>query len=927
MGSTSKPPSSPGEKQLYFLATKVVAPRCQGLIERPRLLDATSQLSAKQLAVLKAPAGFGKTSLAATWSERIRQSGHAVAWLTIDPDDDEPATFLFYMAHALQRACDGVGAAAISLIQESFLINPRAIVSTLINDLADIEDDVYLFLEDYHWVSNPDVHEALAFFLRRAPSHCHVVITTRTEPPLPLATLRAQNQLLEIDVSALRFDLQETQTFLEIERPGTLAPSDMKLLHDKTDGWPAALRIVASTSTQSRQDFEQYVRGLSGTQRPIGTYLEELLDGLPREIVQVMLRTAILDRLCAALCEFLTGTSSSDELFGLAEKRQLLLAPLDQEGRWYRYHPLLAEYLTHRLASELGNEIPGLHQRAALWYASQELWTDAVQHAIAGGDTVRALSWIKNCAMPLVKRGDLLTLLGWQRLFPAALLQTQPEVRLAIAWGMALAIRYDEALALVGEIERDIGTSQPADVKTLRRECEAIRSVAIVLKDNTEAALPIAQGCLSPPADAWTVNVASNVVRLCHLKAGDLKNFYATPWIPYSLDDDMRNVFASVYYRCLQGMAEAQQLRIASAESYYLDGLRLAEQHVGPHSVAAALAASFISRIRYEQGRLDEAEAMLVDRVSLINAGTMLDCVLSAYFVMARIAAHRMNLARAHSLLEWAENQGNARAWGRLSAAAVLERMRLYLNEGRLDQATECLHRLERLAAEYPAPTNCAWSDIHQYAALARAYLASAEERFDDAISILEGLRRELENVHNIYFALRVETHIAVARFKAKQVTEALKSLGGVVSAFARAGVYQIILDEGGPEIGSLLETFQENAERAGSSRKLMSDVAKLIGAWRSRYQTEPRQTSIPIVSSAISESTFAISEPLSTREGDILKLIADGLSNKEIARNLAITPETVKSHVKHIFTKLNVEKRAQAVSRAQILGLADTQH
>ena len=140
MGSTSKPPPSPGEKQLYFLATKVVPPRCQGLIERPRLLDVTPQLSGKQLAVLKAPAGFGKTSLAATWLERLRQSGHAVAWLTIDPDDDEPATFLFYIAHALQRACSGVGAAAINLIQESFLINPRAIVSTLINDLADIEE-------------------------------------------------------------------------------------------------------------------------------------------------------------------------------------------------------------------------------------------------------------------------------------------------------------------------------------------------------------------------------------------------------------------------------------------------------------------------------------------------------------------------------------------------------------------------------------------------------------------------------------------------------------------------------------------------------------------------------------------------------------------------------------------------------------------
>jgi LuxR family maltose regulon positive regulatory protein len=596
----------------------------------------------------------------------------------------------------------------------------------------------------------------------------------------------------------------------------------------------------------------------------------------------------------------------------------LLLAPLDQEGRWYRYHPLLAEYLTHRLASELGNEIPGLHQRAALWYASQELWTDAVQHAIAGGDTVRALSWIKNCAMPLVKRGDLFTLLGWQRLFPAALLQAQPEVRLAIAWGMALAIRSDEALALLSEIERDIGASDSADGKALRRECDVIRSVAIVLKDNSEAALPIAQGCLSPPADTWTVNVASNVVRLCHLKAGDLKKFYATPWIPYSLDDDMRNVFASVYYRCLQGMAEAQQLRIVSAESYYLDALRLAEQHVGSHSVAAALASSFISRIRYEQGRFDEAEAMLADRVSLINAGTMLDCVLSAYFVMARIAVNRTNLARAHTLLEWAENHGNTRAWGRLSAAAVLERMQLYLNEGRLDQATECLRRLEQLAAEYPAPTNCAWSDIHRFAALARAHLASAEERFDDAIAILEELRRELEDVHNIHFALRVETHLAVARFRAKQVTEALKSFGGIVSAFARVGVYQTILDEGGAEIGPLIATFQENAGRMGSSQELMSDVSRLMAAWRARYQTESQKAPTPIAASAISEA-------LSAREGDILKMIAEGLSNKEIARNLAITPETVKSHVKHIFTKLNVEKRAQAVSRAQILGLTGT--
>jgi LuxR family maltose regulon positive regulatory protein len=709
--------------------------------------------------------------------------------------------------------------------------------------------------------------------------------------------------------------VQETLTFLEIERSGTLGAFDVRLLHEKTEGWPAALRIVASTSIQLRQDFAQYVRNLSGAQRPIGAYLDELLDGLPRDMVQFMLRTAILDRLCAPLCEAVTRASSGPELLGSIEQRQLLLVPLDQEGQWYRYHPLLAEYLTQRLQSELDNEIPGLHQRASLWYASQELWTDAVQHAIAGGDAVRALEWIKNCAMPLVKRGDLFTLLGWQRLFPTALMRSQPEVALAIAWGMALAVRYDEALELLGEIERDIEASPGSDREVFHQECEAIRSVAIALKDDSEAALSIAEDGLSRSADPWTANVTSNVVRFGHLKRGDLKKFYATPWIPYSLDDDRRNVFASVYYRCIQGMAEAQQLRIAAAERYYLDALRLAEQHVGPNSVAAALPASLIARIRYEQGRMDEAEAMLIDRMPLINAGTLLDCVLSAYFVMARIAVHKMNPERAYTLLEWAESQGNTRGWGRLSAAAVLERARLCLNEGRIDEAAECLNRLERLAAEYPAATNCAWSDIHRYAALARAYVASAEQRFDDAISILSALRRDCENVHNLQLALRVETHLAAVRFRTKQVAEALESFGGIVTAFAKAGIYQTILDEGA-EVGPLLVAFQEKLERTESSRELMSYVSNLTTAWRSRYQSEPQQA-----------PTSAVVESLSERESDILKLIAGGLSNKEIARNLAITPETVKSHVKHIFTKLNVERRAQAVSRAQILGLAGTHH
>jgi LuxR family transcriptional regulator, maltose regulon positive regulatory protein len=266
------------------------------------------------------------------------------------------------------------------------------------------------------------------------------------------------------------------------------------------------------------------------------------------------------------------------------------------------------------------------------------------------------------------------------------------------------------------------------------------------------------------------------------------------------------------------------------------------------------------------------------------------------------IAVHRINLERASTLLELAENQGNTRGWGRLRAAAVFERARLCLNENRIEQAAEYLNRLERLSADHPAPSNCAWSDIHRYTALARAYLASAEERFDDAISILTGLQRELENARNLHFALRVEIFLAIVRFRAKRF------------ACAPAGIYRTILDEGA-EVGPLLAVIQESAQRTGSSLELIAYVSELVERWRSRYQSETVQT-----------TTSAVADLLSARETDILKLIAEGLSNKEIARDLVIAPETVKSHVKNIFAKLNVEKRAQAVARAQSLGLAGTQ-
>jgi LuxR family transcriptional regulator, maltose regulon positive regulatory protein len=899
-------------KRPQTIATKILPPRCVGLIQRPRLLDVVSHVQAKRLSVIKAPAGFGKTSLAVAWADRLSQSGTSVAWLSIDPSDNQVTHFLFHVSHALQHAHEGVGSPAIDLILETSLINPQAIVSSLINGLAEIDDDVCLFLEDFHAISDPAIHEAVAWLLRHAPSNFHLVLVTRTEPPLPLPALRAQNQLLEIDAAALRFDLDETRQFLEHEGLGPLDPTQLGLLHKRTEGWPAVLRIVAATSSQSKQNFSQHVRQLSATLRPIGAYLAEMVDGLPRDMALFMLRTAVLDRFSADLCKAVTQHKSSGEFLESIANRQLLLVPLDRDGLWYRYHHLLSAYLSHRLEAELGEEeIATLHRRASHWYASEELWTEAVQHAIAAGDTEQAVSWIKNCAMTLVKKGDLLTLLGWQRLFPMA--RSAIELKLAIAWGMALVIRLKETLELLRQIESDLGDQHSPESAAIACECATIRSVALVLGDDTQQALPVAEACLGRSNDPWTTNVASNVVRLGCLKAGDLAKFYATPWIPYSLDEDRRNVFASVYRRCLQGLAEVQQIRLAAAERYYLDAVALAEQYVGSDSVAAALPLSLLAQIRYEQGRVDEAENMVFDRLPILSATAMLDCVLSAYFVLVRLAASRKNFSHAYALLEQAESLGLARQWGRLVAAAVLERVRLSCLEGRLSESVAHLDRLDRIAKEYPASESCAWSDIYRYSALAHARVALLQDDSRNAISILKNLRREVDHAHSYYFGLRVDADLAMAHFRAGERADALATLRKVLDKGLHEGVYQTILDQG-PEMGTLLSSVRENAERTGDSSDFVSYLNRLMAGYPPHHsiQIKPGPTS-------------PIAEPLSIREGEILTLIAQGRSNKEIARTLSIAPETVKTHMKHVFIKLNVERRAQAVSRAQSLGLVST--
>jgi len=894
-----------------FLATKVVPPRLPvDLIVRPQLVGLAERAASKRLTVIKAPAGFGKTSLALIWLDRLRANGARVAWLSLDAEDDEPPRFVNYLAHALWHACGNVGAAAISLTADAAFVPLHAVVSTLINELVEVDDEVVLFLDDYHLVTRPAVHDAMSFFIEKAPQNVHVVLCCRTEPSLPLARMRAGDDLLEIDASALRFDFDETKRFVEHALPGVLNASRIETLFASTEGWAAALRISMSMLSRKECQGVKEPGAPSGASRPFAAYIEHMFERLPAEIVGFMLRTSILDRLSAPLCEAVTGLRTSQRMLDDIAEGQMLLQALDCDGKWFRYHHLMGEYLRAKLDAQHADEVAELHCRASGWYGGEELWTEAVKHAIAAGTTDNAIRLMEQCAMALVKKGDLLTLLGLQRRFPVGLAGAQVRVTLAIAWGMALALRFDEALAMLDTVERDIPSQTGAEPEGIRWECQAIRSVVAALKDDPEAALAIAEPCLErPSANIWTTNVASNVVRFAHWKAGNLEALYATPWMSYSIEENQRNLYSSVYRLCLLGHAEMQQLHFELAERYFTESMKLAEREAGPDSISVALCAPMIGQIWYEHGRLDEAETLVAGLMPVIDVAVLLDSVLIAYRVLIRIAVARSDMRQAYALLDRAQALACARGWERMTAAALVERIRLYLVEGRTVEAAVCVAQLDQVARSHSHSSRSISLEIEDYRALGAASVAAAQHRTEEATALLNTALQSAERRHGDFLAIRLRTMLALVWLAANERARAIEVFSEVLKIAAPAGVYQSILDVG-PDIGDLLHAVCDDAQNTAQTNETIAYANHLLHGWRTLYQpggNRQRDTE---------------RGSLSSREREIVDLIARGQSNKEIANTLGIGAETVKSHMKSIFMKLGVDKRAQAVARARDLGL-----
>jgi LuxR family transcriptional regulator, maltose regulon positive regulatory protein len=878
------------------------APRASR-IPRARLEGQLADATDRKLTVLRAPGGFGKTTLALCWIEELRSRGDAVAWLSIDGDDNEPRRFIYYVIQALHRACPDIGKESLKSANSATLQQLQAL---LVGEIADCGDELFLFLDDYNTVSHEAIHAFVAFLLRHAPANLRVVLMSRSEPPLELGALRARGELLEIDAARLRFTCDETGAFLGATAPAGLELEEVRTIHRLTEGWPAALRITALSFGAGR-DPAELLRSLTRSPTSIGGYMDELLSLLPSDLLEFMERTAIVDRLSASLCDAITGRPDGDVMLDRLDRQQLVTR-LDEEGDLYACHQLFREHLLQRLERHHGEEVAELHRRASRWYEARGLETETVKHLLAAGDTGAALVRITQCAGRMVESGDLLTLLNWERQLRSKSIQQPITLQLAIIWAEALSLSSAEAARHIEAVERAVQESDAGDAAAIRRECVALRAVASGLADDPVAAAGWVSRYAAQADDRLIARGSvDNVARSVHLWNARWSNFYAVPPIAGL---DPADVLPATYEANLRGIAELAQARAGPAEQAFLRSLEVGRQ-ARRFAGATGMAKGPYSELLYETGRTDEAESLLRDQIDLVANGVVLDSVLRGLLTAARLAARRGQAEQAGSLLERAEVVGLTREWPRLVAAALLGRLRLQLRQGVPSSALGLLKRLQQLHEAGTAAVTRGIEGVSHYHAMGQAVLSIDQQRPRQAVATLTPVFEDAVACGASLIAIRAGTILARAHVRARGVAQGLRVFDQVLRIATPSSFVGSMADEGA-EIVELLDLVE-----AGGTRPDLEDRRLFI-----RKLRDSLSGTVAGAAGPSSSATRGLQSPLSPREREILELIAEGQSNKAIARQLGLGPETVKTHLKNIFAKLGVERRTQAVLRADELGV-----
>jgi LuxR family maltose regulon positive regulatory protein len=848
----------------------------------------------RKLTLISAPAGFGKTTLVSEWAAGCERP---VAWLSLDEGDNDPTRFLIYLVAALQTIAASLGKGLSAVLQSPQPPQTESILTTLLNEIATVPDTFVLVLDDYHVIDSKPIDNALTFLLEHLPPPMRLVIATREDPDLPLARLRAGDQLTELRATDLRFTPAEAAEFLNRVMGLSLSAEDIAALETRTVGWIAGL-LLAAFSMQGQKDVTSFIKSFTGSHNFVMDYLvEEVLQQQSESVQTFLLRTSILDRLSGPLCNavLLDLSASGQETLEYLEQANLFIVPLDNERRWYRYHHLFADLLRQRLhqsVSSTADEKMGvaeLHVRASAWYEDNGLEIEAFHHATAANDYDRAERLIEGKGMPLHFRGAVAPVLNWLSSLPTSVLDARPSL-----W-----TSYASVLLVTGQLTRVEQTLQaaetalqgePLDDKTrdLVGRIAAIRATAATSQGQVEIIIAQSRRALEY---LHPDNLAFRTSTTCKLGfAYQLQGDRAAARRAYTEVITIGQASGNIIFTLLAtiglgGLQEADNKLHLAAQTY-----GSVVQLCGDQPLPFASEAYFgLARLHYEWNDLEAAQHHAQQSAELARQIENNDRFVASEVFLARLNLARRDAKSAAAILAGAEDF--------LRQHNFVDRML----EVAATQVLTLLHQGNVAAAAQLAQTH--ELPISQ----ARVYLAQGEPT--RSLAVLEPLRRQAEAKGWEDERLKVMILQAVAHHANGEKDNAVQLLGDALALAEPGGFIRSFVDEGIPMVQLLAEA---------AAQGIMPDyTAKLLAV----FETEKDKGEDKAYLSSI-QSTQPLIEPLSQRELEVLQLIAQGLSNREIGERLFLALITVKGHNQRIFGKLQVQRRTEAVARARELGL-----
>jgi LuxR family maltose regulon positive regulatory protein len=899
------------------LATKLHVPEPRtDLVVRHRLQDrlASAERDFTRLVLVSAPAGFGKTTVLSQW---FAASSAKIAWISLDAGDNDVRRFLTHLIAALQTTNADLGRDAQGLVAGSE-VSVDAVLTSVVNDLDTLAEATVLAFDDYHEITALPVHEAVAFLLDHLPRHVRLAMTTRSDPPLPLARLRSNGGLLELRAADLRFTVGEAAALLNDVMGLTLADGDVRTLDDRTEGWAAGLQLAA-LSIRGRKDATAFVDAFAGSHRFVLDYLvEEVLDRQPAEVRTFLLETSVLREMTAPLCDALTGRAGSDAVLETLDRDNVFVATLDEDRSWYRYHHLFADALRVRLRAQHPERVGELHVVAAGWLAEHGLLADAVRHAIASGDMERVADLFELGLADLRQHRQDGTIREWLAALPDDVVRARPLLATTAGWSRLAAGDFpgvepwlaaaEEALTApqvaLGSVPGALAgaaTARAAELRGLPSMIEVYRASVAQARGDVDGTVGHARRAfeLAGPADHFARGASAGFLGLAAWAGGDLG----------AATDIFGEAVASLRAAGMVADELGSTVVLANlwlgrgrpdeARRLYERALAVAENHAGPVLSTTGDLHVGLADVLREQGDLDGAARHLEAARELGDRASLPENRHRWYTAMAALLRAQGDLDGALAMLDRAEPLFRPGYFPDVRPISAM-RARVWLAANRVDAVRDWA-RARGVTTADPASYLAEYDQL----TLARLLVVEGGDSVAQALTLLGHIVEAAGTAGRDGSVIEASVVRALAHRAAGDPAAALADLSSALAAGVPVGYCRLFLDEG-PAMIDLLQQVERTgpADARPHARRLAERL--LAGARRPS----------PPVSASLSD------QRLSDRELEVLRLLATDLTGPEIARALFVSVNTLRTHTKHIFTKLDVNTRRAAVSRVAELGL-----